>query len=63
MRTLKSESFLLHETLTKFINDNNINKDDILNIATPYDNLLGTFVMFYYSDSEIDQKKSKGFWG
>ena len=61
MIILKSVSFLKHEDLATFVNINNIKREDILTVTTmsPPSN---RYAMFFYADSEI-QEKDRGVFG
>jgi hypothetical protein len=58
MRILKSSFFIDNEALVTFINDNNIPREDILEITQGG----GYFAVFFYSDSEIEEK-TRNIWG
>jgi len=64
MTILKSEIFSTPDLLAKFVNDNKISKDDIVQIIA-VDNdvspLSRGLVIFFYGDPEVEQKV-KGFW-
>ena len=63
MIILKAQTFPSIERVTKFINDNNINRDVILEI-THATGVTGVaiYTVFFYGDSDIDEKVP-GFWG
>lgn len=46
MIVLKSDYFSSHERLTRFINENHIRREDILEIT----NHAGVFTIFFYAD-------------
>ena len=51
MKTLKSDYFSTHERLTRFINENNIKREDILVITQAQ----GTFTIFFYGDPAVQE--------
>ncbi len=51
MIILKSESFITYQRLTRFVNENNIKRGDILTIT---DGNQGV-VIYFYADSEIKE--------
>lgn len=61
MKILKSRNFDSHTQLTQFVNDNDIAREDILNInrSSQY---ISECQMFYYGDSEAKEKE-RNFWG
>jgi hypothetical protein len=46
MNVLKSDYFSSHERLTRFINENNIKREDILSITSSQ----GVYTIFFYGD-------------
>jgi len=60
MKILKSETFAAHHALTKFINQQNIQREDILAIV-PAPGTTLDFAIFFYQDENIELPK-KGFW-
>jgi len=61
MKILKSRNFDSHTQLTQFVNDNDIAKEDILNInRSPQ--YTSECQMFYYGDSEVKEKE-RNMWG
>jgi hypothetical protein len=61
MIILKSISFSRHSDLVIFININKIKREDILSLTTTSNNVT-SHVLFFYADSEI-QEKDKGVFG
>ena len=62
MKILKSETFLAHYALTKFVNQQNIQREDILAVTTPVENSSNShYVIFFYGDPNVELPK-KGFW-
>jgi hypothetical protein len=60
MKVLKQENPLDAKLLVKFINDNNIQREDIFSIlASP---ITGFLTLFYYVEATAEGDK-KGFWG
>ncbi|MDB5061968.1 MAG: hypothetical protein JWP67_1811 [Mucilaginibacter sp.] len=51
MIVLKSDYFSSHERLTRFINENNIKKEDILTITQA----AATFTIFFYADDAREE--------
>jgi hypothetical protein len=51
MIVLKSDYFSSHERLTRFINENNIKKEDILTIT----HAAATFTIFFYADDAREE--------
>jgi hypothetical protein len=51
MIVLKSDYFSTHERLTRFINENNIKREDILVITHEQ----GVFHIFFYADDAIKE--------
>jgi hypothetical protein len=60
MIILKSREFGSHDDLTKFINENNIARENIVSIV-----FSGTsssfYTLFFYGDSET-KEKPRGIW-
>ena len=52
MIILKSDNFSSHERLSHFINDNNIQRENILKILQD----VGMFTIFFYADDSIKEK-------
>ncbi|MFD2866042.1 hypothetical protein [Mucilaginibacter antarcticus] len=63
MKILKSKSFLDDQSLTAFVIESGITREDIFAISTPARGGFGGFVLFFYSDQDVKEKESKGFWG
>jgi len=61
MKILKSETFIAHHALTKFINQQNIQREDILFIATVPGVSSSEYAIFFYHDANVELPK-KGFW-
>ncbi|PJJ79964.1 hypothetical protein [Mucilaginibacter auburnensis] len=61
MKVLKSEKFTAHNSLTKFINQQKIEREDILSINTPNFASSSEYVVFFYHDENVELPK-KGFW-
>ena len=62
MIILKTMNFSNNESLASFVNDNNITRENIIMINSG--NKAGgstIFTIFFYGDSEIEEKKP-GFW-
>jgi hypothetical protein len=51
MIVLKSDYFSTHERLTRFINENNIKREDILVITQEQ----GVFYIFFYADDAMKE--------
>ena len=62
MIILKSKVFAINDKLTNFVNDNNISRDNILSITVHYNSVKEIYTIFYYADSESEEK-TRGFWG
>jgi hypothetical protein len=62
MKILKEESSLSTKVLAKFVNDNNIAKEDIIAITSDGGESLAKYTIFFYGDSEVEQK-IPGIWG
>ena len=60
MKILKSKGFGNHTTLTTFVNDNGITREDILSIIP--ESSTGDPVIYFYADSEIKEKE-RNIWG
>lgn len=52
MIILKSDYFTSHERLTRFINENNIQRENILEILQDQ----GFYTIFFYADDSIKEK-------
>jgi hypothetical protein len=64
MKVLKSRPFVDRELLTTFLIENNIPREDVFTISTPPNTVeLCNYVLFFYGDPEVIEKKPKGFWG
>ncbi|MGY3211173.1 hypothetical protein [Mucilaginibacter sp. HD30] len=61
MKIVKSETFAAHYALTKFINQQNIQREDILTIVTEPGVSSSNYVIFFYGDPNVELPK-KGFW-
>ncbi len=63
MIILKAQTFPSIGRITKFINENNIAREVILEITHGKDiGNLAIYTLFYYGDSETEEKVP-GFWG
>ena len=62
MKVLKSETFTGDKSLTNFINDNNITKEDVLSITCCGDLAVPLYTILFYGDSEI-KEKTRGLFG
>ncbi|MDN3581447.1 hypothetical protein [Mucilaginibacter flavus] len=51
MIILKSEKFALHSRLVRFVNENNIKREDILTITDGPQSV----VLYFYADSETEE--------
>jgi hypothetical protein len=51
MKILKSDYFSAHERLTRFINENNIKREDILVITQA----PGIYTIFFYGDPTVQE--------
>ena len=60
MRILKSKDFVEHSALTTFVNDNGIEREDIL-IIIPASSTANP-VLYFYADSEVKEKE-RIMWG
>ena len=62
MLILKCETFKVAGSLTKFVNENNIAREDILKIV--YEpNAFSMYVLFYYAEGVYEKKEKKeGTW-
>lgn len=57
MRILKCETFTSEQTLVKFVNNNNITREDIFIITRGSTSVMSVdFALFYYADSETKEK-------
>jgi hypothetical protein len=54
MIVLKAEGFVQYENLVRFVNENNIKREDILSITTSERH---HFTIFFYADSGIKEIK------
>jgi hypothetical protein len=61
MKILKSKTPLNAERLSKFVNDNQIAKEDIFAIV-PDGTMINLLTLFYYEEPKPEDEK-KGFWG
>ncbi len=60
MKVLREEQPLDAKLLAKFVNDNNIQREDILCVvANP---ITAFLTLFYYAEATAEGDK-KGFWG
>ncbi|HTK21880.1 MAG TPA: hypothetical protein VL442_20325 [Mucilaginibacter sp.] len=63
MKILKGQTFPSIERIVKFINENNIPREAILEITHGKDfGDMAIYTLFFYSDSDTEEKKP-GFWG
>ncbi|MDB5003526.1 MAG: hypothetical protein JWQ34_1751 [Mucilaginibacter sp.] len=63
MIVLKAQAFPSIERITKFINENTINREVILEITHGKDfGEMAVYTVFFYGDSDIEEKLP-GFWG
>jgi hypothetical protein len=62
MKILKSESSISQDLLTKFINDNNITREDIIAITCNGEPGMREYTVFFYGDPNIKQK-IPSMWG
>jgi hypothetical protein len=60
MTILKSATFDTVTALAKYVNENNIKREDILSIDR-IDSSMREFTILYYGDAEIEEKK-RGFF-
>lgn len=60
MKILKS-LLLNSDALSKFVNSNNIAREDIFTIIAD-GHIAGLFTIFYYEEPKSEEEK-KGFWG
>ena len=51
MIVLKSEVFINHERLTRFIQENNIKREDILNLTASNQG----YAIFFYADDSVEE--------
>lgn len=63
MIILKSENFAQETDLAKFVNLNNIKRENILGItASVIDTRISHYVIFFYGDSDT-KEITRGFFG
>ncbi|MEZ2338314.1 hypothetical protein AB6735_21875 [Mucilaginibacter sp. RCC_168] len=53
MIILKSDSFSSHKTLTRFINENLIKREDILKIT--YEESTSFYIIFFYGEDSVEE--------
>jgi len=62
MKVLKSKDALNSKTLTAFVKQNQIAREDIFAIV-PDGTMVNIFTLFYYEEPKPEDEKKKGFWG
>ena len=61
MKVLKSKNALHSKTLTVFVKENQISREDLFAIV-PDGTMVNVFTLFYYEEPKPEDEK-KGFWG